>query len=120
MHWFYWDSWLSPRVSYALITNVDSNFYCLADKEHSDDIKYRRFRRQLFHSSLAEILGSVRQGMTIPDIVRTPDGHLRRAIYSLGPYIADYPEQALLTCVVQGWCPRYVASARTTYSEESH
>jgi hypothetical protein len=24
----------------------------------------------------------------------------------LGPYIADYPEQTLLTCVVQGWCPR--------------
>ena len=58
--------------------------------------------------------------MTIPDIVRTPDGHLRRAIYSLGPYIADYPEQALLTCVVQGWCPQYVASARMTYSEELH
>ncbi|KAN0137167.1 hypothetical protein V8E53_005164 [Lactarius tabidus] len=24
---------------------------------------------------------------------------------NLGPYIADYPEQALLTCIIQGWCP---------------
>jgi len=37
------------------------------------------------------------------------DGHYRRIIYGLGPYIADYPEQVLLTCVVQGWCPMYVA-----------
>ena len=58
--------------------------------------------------------------MTQYDIVRTPDGHFRRVIYSLGPYIADYPEQALLTCVVQGWCPRYVASARATYVLTCH
>lgn len=49
--------------------------------------------------------------MTTPDIVLCSDGHYRRVIYGLGPYIADYPEQALLTCVVQGWCPRYVVSA---------
>ena len=50
--------------------------------------------------------------MTIPEVVQTPDSHFHRIIYSLGPYIVDYPEQALLTCVVQGWCPWYVASAR--------
>ena len=44
--------------------------------------------------------------MTIPEVVRTPDAHFRRVIYSLGPYIADYPEQCLLACVVQGWCSR--------------
>lgn len=48
--------------------------------------------------------------MTVPEVVRTPDGHFRRVIYSLGPYIADYPEQCLLACVVQGWCSRYVTS----------
>ena len=47
--------------------------------------------------------------MVAPEVVWTPDGHYRRVIYSIGPYIADYPEQALLTCIVQGWCPRYVA-----------
>ena len=44
--------------------------------------------------------------METPEIVRCADGHFRRAIYSLAAYIADYPEQALLACVVQGWCPR--------------
>jgi hypothetical protein len=46
--------------------------------------------------------------MTAPEVVHFPDGHFRRVIYGLGPYIADYPEQALLACVVQGWCPKYV------------
>lgn len=44
--------------------------------------------------------------MLKPDIVRYGDGHYRRTIYGLGPYIADYPEQVLLACIVQGWCAR--------------
>lgn len=46
--------------------------------------------------------------MLTPRITRCADGHFRRVIYGLGPYIADYPEQVLLACVVNGWCPRYV------------
>jgi hypothetical protein len=46
--------------------------------------------------------------MTIPRITRCCDGHFRRVIYGLGPYIADYPEQALLACIVQNWCPKCV------------
>jgi hypothetical protein len=69
---------------------------------------YRKFRCQLFHSSLAQILEPLKSGMTKPEIVRCPDGHYQRAIYGLGPYIADYPEQALLACIVQGWCPKSV------------
>ena len=34
--------------------------------------------------------------MTTPEIARCADGHLRRVIYGLGPYIADYPEQVIL------------------------
>ena len=44
--------------------------------------------------------------MTLPEVARCPDGHFRRLIYGLGPYIADYPEQTLATGVVQGWCPK--------------
>lgn len=47
--------------------------------------------------------------MTNPVILRCPDGHLRRVIYDLAAYIADYPEQVYLAGVVQGWCPRYVS-----------
>lgn len=72
-----------------------------------NDPKFRKFRRQLFHSSLSKILDSLKSGMTSPEIVRCADGHFRRVIYSLAAYIADYPEQALLACIVQGWCPRF-------------
>ncbi|KAJ7113623.1 hypothetical protein C8R44DRAFT_741205 [Mycena epipterygia] len=68
--------------------------------------EFRKFRRQLFHSSIRRILEPLRSHMTKPRITRCADGHFRRTIYGLGPYIADYPEQALLTCIVQGYCPR--------------
>ncbi|EGN93388.1 hypothetical protein SERLA73DRAFT_126642 [Serpula lacrymans var. lacrymans S7.3] len=45
----------------------------------------------------------------IPEIVRCANMHLRHVIYGIGPYIADYPEQALLACIVQGWCARCIA-----------
>jgi hypothetical protein len=83
------------------------NLARLAEKQDVDCVKFRRFRRQLFHVTLSKILESLRPGMTCPEVVRCFDGHYRRAIYSIGPYIADYPEQALVACIVQGWCPRY-------------
>ena len=48
--------------------------------------------------------------MTTPFIMRCPDGHFRRAIYELAVYIADYLEQVLCTCIVQGWCPKYIGA----------
>jgi hypothetical protein len=59
------------------------------------------------HESLKTILSPLRPFMTTPDVVKCPDGHYRRAIYTLGPYIADYPEQVLIATVVSGWCTRY-------------
>ncbi|KIM75529.1 hypothetical protein PILCRDRAFT_13596 [Piloderma croceum F 1598] len=57
------------------------------------------------------MLESLKPGMTIPEVVRCPDGHFQQAVYGLGPYIADYPEQLLLPCVVQDWCPKCTAQA---------
>ncbi|KAF8803207.1 hypothetical protein BYT27DRAFT_7226079 [Phlegmacium glaucopus] len=76
------------------------------DQEYADNNHFQKFRRQLFHSSLAAILEPLKPGMSKPEVVLCPDGHYRRAIYAIGPYIADYPEQVLLACVVQDWCPR--------------
>lgn len=80
---------------------------------------FRKFRRQLYHTSLARILKSLRPAMTTPEIARCADGHLRRVIYGLGPYIADYPEQVILACIVQDWCPRSVLS-RSVYKLLPH
>ncbi|KAG1809839.1 uncharacterized protein HD556DRAFT_1428103 [Suillus plorans] len=81
-------------------------------KEHADDIDFRNFRRQLFYSSLANIFKSLKKYMMTPDIVRCPDSHYRRVIYGLGPYIADYPEQVLLSGIVTGWCPKCLNDRR--------
>jgi len=86
---------------------IDNTIW-LADREHKDSDEFRRFRRSLFHGSLNQILQPLRPYMEKPEVVRYGDGHYRRTIYGLGPYIADYPEQVLLACIVQGWCPRYV------------
>ena len=80
----------------------------IADEAHKNDVGFRHFRRQLFHSSITAVLESLKPFMTKPAVALCPDGHYRRIIYGLGPYIADYPEQVLLACVVQGWCPRQV------------
>lgn len=81
----------------------------LANKREAKRPGFQRFARQLYLACLARIFAPLREGMTVPDVVRCPDGHFRRAIYSLRPYIADYPEQAWLAGVVQGWCPKQVS-----------
>lgn len=44
--------------------------------------------------------------MTTPEAILCPDGHHRGALYVLGPYMADYPEQAAIASIVNGWCPK--------------
>ncbi|KAJ7016290.1 hypothetical protein C8F04DRAFT_1215764 [Mycena alexandri] len=75
-------------------------------KKHRKKPVYQKFVRQMYHASLARIFEPLKQYMTTPDIVRCPDGHFRRIIYGLGPYIADYPEQVWLAGIVQNWCPK--------------
>ncbi|KIM40548.1 hypothetical protein M413DRAFT_73023, partial [Hebeloma cylindrosporum] len=75
-------------------------------KKHQAHPEYAKFVRQLYHACLALIFEPLRAGMSTPELVRCPDGHLRRAFYGLGPYIADYPEQVYLAGIVQNWCPK--------------
>ena len=42
--------------------------------------------------------------MTTPEVSKCSDGHFWHIIYRLGPYTAEYQEQVLLGCIVQGWC----------------
>ncbi|KAJ6552100.1 hypothetical protein DFH09DRAFT_1167844, partial [Mycena vulgaris] len=75
-------------------------------KKHRRSDAYQRFVRQLYHACLARVFEPSKAGMTTPEVVKCPDGHYRRAIYGLGPYIADYPEQVWLAAIVQNWCPK--------------
>ncbi|KAF9227239.1 hypothetical protein BS17DRAFT_861754 [Gyrodon lividus] len=78
---------------YLSIGNVRNN-------EHASDAA--------FCNLLSAILQPLKPAMTMPEVVKFGDGHFRRVIYGLGPYIADYKEQALLACIMRGWCARYI------------
>ena len=47
----------------------------LADKKHSDTLKFRNFKRQLFHTSIVWIFHSLEPFMTTPEITWCPDQH---------------------------------------------
>ncbi|TRM57965.1 hypothetical protein BD626DRAFT_411139 [Schizophyllum amplum] len=99
-----------PKSASPSSSSYLSHSCLLADQEHQDSATFRSFRRKLFHGSLSHILSSLKPGMQKPELILYGDGHYRKTVYALGPYIADYPEQVLLACVVQGWCPRCTAS----------
>lgn len=88
-----------------------TNLNLAATNEHKETEEFRDFRRQIFHSSLAKILETFKKPMLKPEVTRFGDGHYRRVLYGLGPYIADYEEQVLLTSIVRNWCPRFVSLA---------
>ncbi|KAJ7035186.1 hypothetical protein C8F04DRAFT_1099352 [Mycena alexandri] len=75
-------------------------------KKHRSKPAYQKFVRQMYHACLAQVFKPLKPAMTTPEVVSCPDGHFRRVIYGLGPYIADYPEQVWLTAIVQNWCPK--------------
>ena len=87
---------------------IDNTTWYLGDRKYDNSIALQKFKRQVYHASLTQILMPLRHGMTIPVVRRCPDGHYRRVIFDLAAFIADYPEQVYLAGVVQGWCPRFV------------
>ncbi|KDQ11751.1 hypothetical protein BOTBODRAFT_46186 [Botryobasidium botryosum FD-172 SS1] len=85
--------------------------------EHEKGLAFCTFRRQLFHTSLSFILSLLKPGMLSPVVMRWPDGHLRRSIFNLAIYIADYPEQSLIASIMYcqftgfGWVTSIIAAA---------
>ncbi|KAI9572241.1 hypothetical protein HD554DRAFT_2203035 [Boletus coccyginus] len=37
-------------------------------------------------------------------LAQPKNGHYHHVVFGLGPYIADYEEQVLLSCIIRGWC----------------
>ncbi|KAF8154657.1 hypothetical protein B0H34DRAFT_809194 [Crassisporium funariophilum] len=70
-----------------------------SDRKYDDDPAFRKFKRQLYHSSISAILSTLKPAMSKPAVYRCPDG----------PFIADYPEQVMLAGIKQNWCPRCTA-----------
>lgn len=82
-------------------------YHTIGPRKDTDNDEFRDFKRRLFHGCLKKILETLKQYMTKWDLVRCADNHFRRAVYGIGPYIADYPEQVLVAGIVNGWCPVY-------------
>ena len=94
----------STHDFYSVSYDISDAF--IAEQQHVSDPAFRKFRRQLFHSSLSKILETLKPAMSRPEVARCADGHYWRAIYGLGPYIADYEEQVVLACIVKDWCAK--------------
>ncbi|KAG1824263.1 hypothetical protein EV424DRAFT_1346032 [Suillus variegatus] len=73
----------------------------IATKEHATgDVRFRKFCQQLFHCLLSKILETLHPGITKYKVAHFSNGHFCCVIYGLGPYIADYKKQVLLTCIM--------------------
>lgn len=80
----------------------------IGTNEDAHDPEFRLFKKEVYHIALEHILAPLRPAMTEPHVMRCPDRQYRRAIFELGPFSADYPEQVFVAGVVQGWCCWYV------------
>jgi Plavaka transposase len=69
--------WPFPKVCILFLHhNTSSNWFIeTANKEYSENAKFRKFYRQLFHSSLTTILQPLKPRMTKPEITHFPDSH---------------------------------------------
>ncbi|KAF7965884.1 hypothetical protein HWV62_41018 [Athelia sp. TMB] len=86
-------------------------------KRYAGSEAFRNFRRQLSHTSVAKMLLPLKESFTKPEINRCPDGHYRHTVYGAGPYSGDYPEQCMLSAIVQGWCPKCFAPSKDLEQE---
>ena len=90
-----------PQTCLALLLT-----YFLARQKHQNKPEFLKFCHQLYHTCLTKVFQPLKAGMTSPKTIHCPDGHWQCAIYSLGLYIANYPEQVFLAGIVQNWCPK--------------
>ncbi|KAH9923725.1 uncharacterized protein BXZ73DRAFT_91410 [Epithele typhae] len=78
-------------------------------REEANNKEFHLFRKQVYHDVIKHILLPLRPYMHIPLPLRCPNGHWCAAIFDIGPFLADYPEQVYVSGIVQGWCPKCLA-----------
>ncbi|KAH7903141.1 hypothetical protein BJ138DRAFT_968054, partial [Hygrophoropsis aurantiaca] len=90
-------------IGYLSVDKIISNK--LSKKEKS--IRMQR----LFHDSMRLILEPLKEAGRTGVEMTGGDGKIRRIFPVLACYIADYPEQCLITCAKYGTCPKCQCSA---------
>ncbi|KAG9123862.1 hypothetical protein FRC07_013710 [Ceratobasidium sp. 392] len=71
----------------------------------SDPTERSECRWQLYHSCMESILEPLKELSRLGMDVRCADGGLRRVFPILAIHIANFPEQALISCVRESFCP---------------
>ncbi|KAH8994189.1 hypothetical protein EDB92DRAFT_1934362 [Lactarius akahatsu] len=78
------------------------NKYHLVSQGHKDSSRKSRLKRKVQGVCKVQTHGAILR------VKLVTDGFHRRVIYGLSPYIADYPEQVLISCIVTNWCAKYL------------
>ncbi len=95
-------------MSFFFLICSDISSLLAVSKRQRKKAAFKTFQRQLYHTCLEAVFSPLKPYMEKPKVIRCPDGHFHCAIFSLGPFIADYPEQVWLAGTVQNWCPKWV------------
>ncbi|EIM79382.1 uncharacterized protein STEHIDRAFT_41598, partial [Stereum hirsutum FP-91666 SS1] len=83
--------------------------YLPVDKIDSDNLTKNETKargQRLFHEAMRHILQPLVQAGTHGVEITCADGWVRRIYPLLAAYVADYPEQCLVTCAKPGTCPK--------------
>lgn len=75
------------------------------------DIQHRSRMQRVFHESMKIILEPLKEAGRVGVMMESSDGSVRRVHPILTSYVADYPEQCLVTCSKYGTCPKCTTPA---------
>ena len=112
MLWSWLDSlqfqkvFICPFQYFTQIHDIHHNTCFLGDQKYDNSAAFQKFKHQMYHVSLTQILMPLQYGMTVPVVCCCPDSHYCQVIHDLAAFIADYPEQVYLSGVVQGCIPK--------------
>lgn len=82
------------------------------DRSRMNDQQHRSHVQRLFHESMRIVLEPLIEAGTNGMEMTSSDGAVRRVHPILTCYVADYPEQCLVTCTKYGTCPKCRASSK--------
>lgn len=88
--------------------------YLSVDKirhSHLTEIEHRSRVHRVFHESMKIVLDPLRKAGLTGIEMTSADGCVRKVYPILSAYVADYPEQCLVTCTKSTTCPKCQAPA---------
>ena len=80
--------------------------YLSADKVASQESEWTSKSQWLFHESMKIVLQPLKEAGVGGVLMTNASGEVHRVHPILASYVADYPEQILVTCAKYGSCPK--------------